>query len=99
MAILAFSTGRISKAQYEILRREVHWEKAHPTGVLLHAASFDDAGGIHIADIWESAEEMSAWAQAKLMPAMQKHGITPPDIAVFPVHNVNMYPGMARYAV
>ena len=99
MAILAFFTGKISKAQYEVLRKEVHWEKAHPKGVLLHAASFDDAGGIHIADIWESAEEMGAWAQAKLRPAMDKHGITPPEIAIYPVHNINEYPALRRYAV
>ena len=36
------------------------WEHKHPKGGVLHAASFDDAGNIHVADVWDSAEDFLA---------------------------------------
>jgi hypothetical protein len=45
MAILAIVTGDgFTKEMYEQLRREVDWEHKHPTGVIFHAASFDNSG-------------------------------------------------------
>ena len=45
MAILAiFSGNNITKQMYNSLRKEVDWEYKHPTGVILHAAAFDDSG-------------------------------------------------------
>jgi hypothetical protein len=45
MAILAIVTGDgFSKQMYEQLRKDVDWEHKHPTGVIFHAASFDNTG-------------------------------------------------------
>ncbi|CAN5401166.1 hypothetical protein BH18THE2_BH18THE2_26850 [soil metagenome] len=35
---------------YEELRKEIDWEHNRPTGIILHAASFDNSGNIRVAD-------------------------------------------------
>lgn len=99
MAILAIFVGNISKSQYETLRKEVNWETQQPQGGVFHAASFDDAGRIHVADIWESVEEMNAFFEQRLMPAFMKLGITPPEAAVYPAHNINAYGPIEQYKI
>ena len=61
MAILAiFSGNNITKQMYESPRREVDWKHSHPTGVILHAAAFDDSGNnIRVVDVWESKEDLN----------------------------------------
>ena len=97
MAVVALFTGKITKEQYDLLRREVDWENKHPAGAVFHAASFDEAGNVHVADVWESAEELNAFAQTALMPAFARHNIPPPSVAVYPVHKVLVYAGVAKY--
>lgn len=99
MAILAIFTGNISKSEYEALRKEVNWEKQQPSGGIFHAASFDDSGHIHVADVWESSETMNAFVAARLMPAMQKLQIAPPEVAVYPVHNLNAYRSIEKFKI
>ncbi len=99
MAIMAIFTGNISKTQYEALRKEVNWEKQQPQGGIFHAASFDDSGHIHVADIWASVEEMNSFVEKRLAPAMQKLRISPPDVAVYPVHNINAYESIEEYKI
>lgn len=99
MAILAIFTGNINKSQYDALRKEVNWEKQQPQGGVFHAASFDDSGNIHVADIWESAEAMNSFVETRLAPAMQKLQITPPDVAVYPTHNINAYRSIEKYKI
>lgn len=99
MAILAIFTGDMNKSQYESLRKEVNWEKQQPQGGVFHAASFDDAGHIHVADVWESGETMNAFVEARLAPAMQKLQIAPPEVSVYPVHNLNAYRSIEKYRI
>ena len=84
MAILAIFTGNTSKSQYEALRKEVNWEQQHPAGGIFHAASFDDSGRIHVADVWESADTMNAFVEQRLLPAFTKLGLAPPEVNVLP---------------
>jgi hypothetical protein len=44
-------------------------------------------GGLHVLDVWESAEKFQAFGQA-LMPLMQQAGLKPEEPVVFPVHNL-----------
>jgi len=99
MAMLAIFTGNIDQSQYDALRKEVNWEQQQPEGGIFHAASFDDSGNIHVADIWESAEAMNAFIEARLAPAMQKLQIAPPEVTVFPVHNINAYTSIEKYRI
>lgn len=91
MAILVIFTGNTTKSQYEALRKEVNWERQHPKGGILHAASFDESGHIHVADVWESAETLNAFVEQRLVPAFTKLGLSPPEVAVYPIHNLNAY--------
>jgi len=99
MAVLAFFTGKISKSQYEALRKEVNWENQQPQGGVFHAASFDDSGHIHAADVWESSEMMNSFVEKRLMLAMQKLQIAPPDVAVYPIYNINAYRSIEKYKI
>jgi hypothetical protein len=99
MAVLAIFTGNISKSQYDALRQEANWEKQQPQGGVFHAASFDDSGNIHVADVWESAEAMNTFVEQRLAPAMQKLQISPPNVEVYPTHNINAYKSIEEYTI
>ena len=99
MPVLALFTGKLTKEQYNVLRQEVDWEHKNPAGGVFHAASFDDAGNAHVANVWESAEELNAFAQTALMPAFAKHNIAPPTISVYPTHKVLAYASVDKYRI
>ena len=82
---------------YETLRLEVKWETNLPPGGLIHACGFDEAGNLHVADVWESVEQMNAFVGTRLMPALKKLGIPAPTVCVFPAHNINVYPDAKRF--
>ena len=66
MAILAIFTGKgITKSHYEALRREVDWVHRRPEGMIFHAAAFDTAGGIRVADVWESQAAREFFAKTR----------------------------------
>jgi hypothetical protein len=99
MPVLALFTGALTKAQYDTLRKEVDWENKQPAGGIFHAASFDDAGQVHVADVWASADDLNAFAQNHLMPAFARHKIAPPSVAVYPTHLVQAYSAIAQYRI
>lgn len=99
MTILAIFTGDISKSEYEVLRKEIDWEGQQPQGLIIHAASFDDSGRIHIADVWDSADLMNAFVGQRLLPAFEQFGIAPPQVAVYPLHNLNATKAIDKYQI
>src|SRR3954469_6419669 len=99
MPVLALFTGKLTKAQYDVLRKEVDWENKHPAGGIFHAASFADQGQVHVADVWASEDELNAFAQNQLMPAFAKHKIEPPSVAVYPTHKVVAYSAVGKFTV
>lgn len=99
MAVLALFTGKLTTEQYDVLRREVDWENQHPAGGVFHAASFDEMGNVHVADVWESPDDLNAFAEKALMPAFAKHGIAPPAVSVFPTHKVIAYASVEKYRI
>ena len=101
MAILAIFRGNnITKQMYESLREEVDWEHKHPTGVILHAAAFDDSGNnIRVADVWESAEDLNRFVNERLMPIMQEAKVPGPEVEIFQINDVVAYPGIDKYRI
>jgi hypothetical protein len=92
LAVLGIFTVRgLTKDQYDALRTEIDWEHNQPAGGVLHVASFDDAGNAHVADVWASAEALDDFVSSRLMPAMQRLNINPPQVQVYPVHNIDVY--------
>lgn len=99
MAIMALVTGKISRFEYESLRTEVRWEKDPPSGLVIHAASFDAGDHIHVADVWETKEEMAAFFEKRLGPALRKLGIPPLESVTYPVHNVDAYNAIEKHRI
>jgi hypothetical protein len=100
MAILAlFSSPTMSKEQYDALRREIGWETSPAPGGIFHVAGFGDQGGIHVADVWESAEALNQFVSSRLMPAMQKLNAAAPTVEVYPVHNANAFAAIDAFKV
>lgn len=98
MPVLAIFYGAgIHKAEYELLRKEIGWEKQHPAGGMFHAASFDAKGDAHVVDVWESQQGLDAFVGTYLMPLMQRHNIPAPKVEVFPVHNLNVYRSIEQF--
>jgi hypothetical protein len=101
MAILALFRGNnLTKQMYDSLLKEVGWERNQPPGSIFHAAAFDNSGNnIHVADVWESEEDLNKFVKEKLMPAMQKLNFPVPQTEVFQIHNVNAFPGIEKYRI
>lgn len=96
MIMTMMHAPHITQAQYEALRPVVQWEQNYPEGLLFHACAFDEQGGLHVADIWESAQQMEAFFHSRLLPGMQQVGIEPPPPNVYPVFNVDAFPGIEK---
>lgn len=71
----------------------VNWEGDVPTGAMFHVSSFGD-GSLHVADVWQSAEDFDRFVQQRLMPGVQKVGIQgEPEVKIYPVQAIfNPYP-------
>ena len=52
MAVLAIFTGNVTKDDYDKLVKEIDWKANWAPGAMFHVASFDDAGGGHVVDVW-----------------------------------------------
>ena len=100
MAILAIFTGKgLDKKKYDTLIKEVGWKQTHPSGAIVHVASFDDKENIHVADVWESKEALDAFVEKQLMPVMKRMSIPMPSVEIFAVHNIDSFKGIDRYKV
>lgn len=99
LAVLVLPLNYLAHAQqmYESLRTEVKWETNLAPGGLVHAGAFDEAGNLHVADVWESVEAMNEFVNTRLMPGMMKLGIPAPSVSVFPAHNINVTSAANKY--
>ena len=98
MAILAIFKGDgFTKDMYQKLRKELDLEHENPVGGIFHAAAFDDAGEIHIVDIWESQEDMDKFFKDRLVPAMQVLNIPMPSNEVYPLNDADAYAKIDQY--
>ena len=97
MPVLALFVAKLTKDQYDLIRGEVDLQDKHPAGAVFHAASFDDAGNVHAAEVWESADDLNAFVQNALMPTFAKHKIAPPSVSVHPTHKVLAYAAVDNY--
>jgi hypothetical protein len=72
--------------QYDKVRHEVQWDSDVPYGAKLHVCGFAD-DGMHVLDVWESAETFNAFFEERIGPAVQEIGIEgQPDVKFFEMH-------------
>ncbi len=92
MAIILIDTADgFAKDMYETLRKDVNWEGNPPAGIISHAASFEEAGNICIADICEPEDTWNNYLNTRLISSMQKGNIPPPKTQIFRIHNTRLY--------
>ena len=85
---------------YESLRKEIDWEHNHPAGAILHSAAFDDTGStVHVADVWESEEDLNNFVSSRLMPSMLNNRIPEPKVEIFQINDVSAFPGIDKFRV
>lgn len=78
----------VTKAQYEEARRSVNWEGNVPKGARFHVSALDDRG-LHVVDIWETAEDFQLFVDQRLTPETQRIGIQgQPNVEILPVHAI-----------
>ena len=101
MPILVIFTGNnITKQLYEKLRKEIDWEHQHPSGLIIHAAAFDDSGNnVRVMDIWESENDLNNFVSNKLMPIMQDNKVPIPNVETLQINDVSAYAGIDKYRV
>jgi hypothetical protein len=100
MAILGiFSGDGFTKQKYDELRKEVGWDQNPPTGVLLHSAGLDNSGNIHVADVWESEQDLNNFINSRLKPVMEKINLPMPKGEIFPIHNLSAFSAIDRHKI
>ena len=67
-----------------------------PALMLVHLMTRNN---IHVADIWESKEDLNRFLNERLIPVMQQSKLTLPKTEIFEIHNVNAYSGLERYKI
>jgi hypothetical protein len=92
MAVLALvNSSEITREIYDAIRPAVDWVGNPPAGLIMHACSFDEQGGMHVADIWDSPESMFAFFESRLLPALQAQGVAAPDKPeIHVLHNLDV---------
>ncbi len=90
--IIATLTGDgFTQDMYQRLRQGVAWETEPVDGWIVHAVYWDDSGGIHMTNIWESPEHNRTGFATRLGPVMRRIGIPPPQGEVHRTFNVNVF--------
>jgi hypothetical protein len=89
--VVNFDWDGVTLEQYEAVRKRVEWEVGRPPkNALFHVASFSDTG-LHVTDLWESAEDFQAFLETWVMPRAKEAGIQgKPRIRIHPVHNLQI---------
>ncbi len=88
--IAQFNVRGMTSTQYDLVIKDL--ESLGPKVLksrISHVASELPVGWLVI-DIWESAEALNEFAKT-LGPILIRHGVTPPQPAIFPVYNNKIY--------
>ncbi len=93
--LLEFPGGTME--QYDALLKDLDLGGKAYKGGIFHVAGPAE-GGVRIVDVWASQEAFDAFMREKLGAALQKHGIAPPKVSAWPVHNTLTPTGPARAA-
>ena len=76
----------VTASQYDQVRKIVNWEGDAPRGGLIHVAAVT-AAGLHVTDVWDTAEDFNRFVETRLMPGVQKAGVPgQPKVDIQPVH-------------
>jgi hypothetical protein len=78
----------VTAEEYDKVREIVNWEGDPAAGGKLHVAAFDE-NGLHVTDLWDSAEAFQVFVADRLMPGVQQVGIKgEPKVTLLPAHAI-----------
>jgi hypothetical protein len=86
--VMVMHWAEATKDQYDAARKQVNWEGNVPAGAKYHVCWFAD-DGLHVLDVWNSAEEFQRFMEQRLQPAIQRIGIKgQPKVELRPTHAI-----------
>jgi hypothetical protein len=97
--MLIFNAPNMTQTQYDALRPVVQWENNPPAGLNLHSCAFDDQGGLHVCDLWESGEHVQHFFETRLKPGFEQLGLDPGQPQIMPAHNINTTAAAGNYQI
>jgi hypothetical protein len=76
-------TAEANVQMYDEVNRRIGLQDGPPDGMILHTATPMDGGGMRFFDVWESQEQLEAFRNGTLIPAiaevMREQGMEMPD--------------------
>jgi hypothetical protein len=78
----------LNQSQYDAVKTHVDWVGRPPEGGIFHIASVEK-DGLHVTDVWQTAESFQRFVDTRLMPAVKQLNIPgQPEVVVHPAHAV-----------
>ncbi len=78
-----------TQENYDAVMADMGLNGGVPPHAIFHFAG-PIPGGWRVIDVWETIEAYQAFAESRIMPLAQKHGIAnPPEVEIWPVHQIN----------
>lgn len=79
----------VTTQQYEQVNEEmgIRGDADAPDGLIEHVAALTDDNELVIADLWESEQQLGAFVETRLGPAIRKLEIAEAQPRIVPVHN------------
>lgn len=98
--VMVMHWPEITAEMYEEACERVGWEVDQPDGGRVHAAWFEE-DGLHIHDVWESAEQFERFVEERLMPAVKGELGFPgePSVRMYPLHRQFVADAAKAYTV
>ncbi len=63
-------------------------------------SAFDASGNtVHVADVWESEEDLNDFVGGSLMPYIRNNKIPEPKVEIFQINDVSAFPGIDKFKV
>jgi hypothetical protein len=85
MPIMAIYRSKdVDPETFNRFRAEAPIEPA-PEGAIVHQVAFDDQG-LLVIDVWEDEAQLKAFSESRLVPALNRLGITPAEPKLLQVH-------------
>ena len=79
----------VSQKEYLAVLNELQLDAKPAKGLLFHVATFAQGGGMRVVDVWESPDAFKTFSDQRIVPAVQKVGVsTQPKIEFQSAYNI-----------
>ena len=69
------------------------------TQVKYFTVGFDNSGNLHVADIWDSEQNLNIFITNRIRPALDKMNVPMPKGEIIPIHNAVAFEGIGSFKV